>query len=168
MLNATASRAAKDRGQQMSIMFDGEWTAAVLVELEAWIATRRAQGHTEMTFEQFRHDAVSQPHSFKAWGSLPRLACAAGLIEPMVHGDGSPVMRAAESVKTHGHFVRVWTFSARQQPAATCPPNLHPASPSEGKRQPFGSDDVSARRHGGDAAGLLAAVAEFHRGRVAG
>ena len=96
-LNAVASRAAKDRGQQMSIMFDGEWTAAVLVELEAWIATRRAQGFTEMTFEQFRHDAVSQPHSFKAWGSLPRLACAAGLITPMTHADGSPVMRAAES-----------------------------------------------------------------------
>ena len=153
MLNATASRAAKDRGQQMSIMFDGEWTAAVLVELEAWIATRRAQGVTEMTFEQFRHAAVSQPHSFKAWGSLPRLACAAGLIAPMVHADGSPVMRAAESLKTHCHHVRVWAFSAHQQPPAACLPNLQDDIPSDGERQPFGSDDVSAGRHGGDAAG---------------
>jgi hypothetical protein len=148
MLNATASRAAKDRGQQMAIFFDGEWTAAVLVELEAWIATRRAQGFTEMTFEQFRHDAVSQPHSFKAWGSLPRLACAAGLISPMVHGDGSPVMRAAESVKTHGHFVRVWRLAGTDSPTLI------------EQARPAGANPTTALVHVGHGA-----FAEVHDGR---
>jgi hypothetical protein len=159
-LNAVASRAAKDRGQQLAIFFDGEWTAAVLAELEAWIAARREQGYTEMTFEQFRHDAIAVPHSHKAWGSLPRLACAAGLIAPMVHADGSPVMRAAESVKTHGHFVRVWRLAGAHLPS------FDHAIPSAGNCQHHLTADVSAGRHGGDSAGLLAAVAEFHRGRA--
>jgi hypothetical protein len=110
MLDAVASQRAKATGQQLSIMFDGDWTAAVMVELRAWVATRRAQGHIVMTFEQFRHDAVAVPHSHKSWGSLPAIACRAGLISPMNHADGSPVVRAAESVKTHGHFVRVWSL----------------------------------------------------------
>ncbi|MCC2632156.1 MAG: hypothetical protein K0S48_42 [Ramlibacter sp.] len=110
MLDALASQAAKAQGQQLSIMFYGYWTAAVMVELRAWVAMRRAQGQTTMTFEQFRHDAVAVPHSHKSWGSLPAIACRAGLIAPMNHADGSPVMRAAESVKTHGHFVRVWSL----------------------------------------------------------
>ena len=107
-LNASASRAAKERGQQLAIDFAGDWKEAVLLELRDWIAMHVAQGHTTMTFEQFRHDARSKPESHKAWGSLPTIACKAGLIAPMTHADGSPVMRPAESVKTHGHPVRVW------------------------------------------------------------
>jgi hypothetical protein len=63
---------------------------------------------------------------------------------------------------------RVWKdhSSAHPQPAAACPPKLQDASPSDGKRHPSGIADVSAGRHRGDSAGLLAAVAEFHRGRA--
>jgi hypothetical protein len=147
-LNATASRAAKDRGQQMSIMFDGEWTAAVLVELEAWIATRRAQGFTEMTFEQFRADAIAHPSSHKGWGALPAIACRAGLIAPMNHPDGSPVMRAAESVKTHGHFVRVWRLAGTDSPTLIEQP------------RPAGANPTTALVHVGHGA-----FAEVHDGR---
>jgi hypothetical protein len=168
-LNAVASRAAKDRGQQLALDLAGtEWKESVLAELGAWCAVRRAQGHTDMTMEQFRAVAKASPPSHKCWGTVPAIACRAGILAPMVHPDGSPVMGFAESVKTHRHPVRRWKLlpSAQPQPAAACPPKLQDATPSDGKRQPFGSDDVSAGRHGGDAAGLLAAVAEFHRGRV--
>jgi hypothetical protein len=170
-LNAVASRAAKDRGQQLALDLAGEeWKTSVLVELRAWCAVRRAQGYEDMTMEQFRAEAKNHPASFRAWGPLPVIACRAGILAPMNHPDGSPVMGFAESVKTHRHPVRRWKLlsSAHPQPATSCPPNLQDAIPSEGKRQPFGSDDVSAGRHGGDSAGLLAAVAEFHRGRAAG
>jgi hypothetical protein len=108
MLDATASQQAKADGLQLAIDFAPEWREAVLLELRGWIAIRKAQAHLTMTFEQFRHDARNQPDSHKAWGALPGVACRAGLIEPMRHPDGSPVMKPAESVKTHGHPVRIW------------------------------------------------------------
>jgi hypothetical protein len=107
-LNATASRQAKETGQQLALDMAGDWKAEVLLELRGWIAIHKARGNSSMTFEQFRHEARNQPGSHKAWGSLPGMACRAGLIAPMAHADGSPVMKAAESVKTHGHHVRVW------------------------------------------------------------
>jgi hypothetical protein len=61
-----------------------------------------------MVFEQFRAQARCQPHSHKAWGALPALAAKRGWIEAAAHADGSPVMRLAESEKTHSHPVRVW------------------------------------------------------------
>lgn len=108
MLDAVASLASKRSGQQLALDVSGDWPETVLVELRAWLADHRAKGHDTMTMEQFRAQAVHQPASFKAWGALPRLACAAGLLEAMTHADGSPVARPAESVRTHGHFVRVW------------------------------------------------------------
>jgi hypothetical protein len=107
-LNAEASRAAKEHGQQLAIDFATDWRDAVLLELRGWIAIHKARGFTEMTFEQFRHEARNQPASPKAWGGLAAVACRAGLIAPKTHSDGSPVMRNAESVKTRAHPVRVW------------------------------------------------------------
>lgn len=108
MLNATASRQAKEYGQQLAIDFATEWKDAVLLELRGWLAIHKAKGFTTMTFEQFRHDAKEQPKTHKCWGAIPRIACGLGLIAPMNHPDGTPVMRPAESVKTHSHPVRVW------------------------------------------------------------
>jgi hypothetical protein len=111
MLDAAASRAAKEQGMQAALDFSSDWKDAVLLELRGWIAIHKAQGHSSMTFEQFRHQARNQPASHKAWGSLPSIACRAGLIRAMKHPDGSPVMRCAESLKTHGHPVRVWELA---------------------------------------------------------
>lgn len=108
MLDAHASAAAKDHGQQLALTFATEWREAVLMELRGWLAIHRAKGHSTMTFEQFRHEARNQPGSHKAWGALPAIACREGLIAPLTHTDGSPVMRRAESEKTHAHPVRVW------------------------------------------------------------
>lgn len=108
LLDAQASHAAKLHGQQVALDFSADWGDDVLGELATWCRDRKAQGFTEMTFEQFRAEARAQPKSSKAWGSLPRRALMRGLIAAKVHADGSPVMRAAESVKTHSHPVRVW------------------------------------------------------------
>lgn len=108
MLDAIASHAAKDAGQQLTLSFAGDWRSRVLLELRGWLAIHKAKGHETMTFEQFRHEAREQPSSHKSWGALPGVAARAGLIEAMTHADGSPVVRKAESVKTHSHPVRVW------------------------------------------------------------
>jgi hypothetical protein len=118
VIDATASRAAKDRGQQLAIDFAGEgWKDRVLAELEAWCTVRRAQGHVDMTLEQFRATAKNVPASHKAWGTLPALACKAGILAPLTHPDGSPVMRFAESVKTHRHPVRAWALVSSFAPS---------------------------------------------------
>ena len=131
-LNAVASRAAKDRGQQLALDLAGtEWKESVLAELGAWCAVRRAQGHTDMTMEQFRAVAKASPPSHKCWGTVPAIACRAGILAPMVHPDGSPVMRAAESVKTHGHFVRVWRLAGTDSPTLIeqpCPAGANPTT----------------------------------------
>lgn len=108
MLDAAASQAAKAHGQQIALEFAGDWKEQVLMELRGWLAIHKARGHASMTFEKFRAEARNHPHSHKCWGALPAIACREGLIAPMKHADGSPVMRAAESIKTHGHPVRVW------------------------------------------------------------
>jgi hypothetical protein len=110
-LNATASQAAKEQGMQLALSFAAEWKDAVLLELRGWIAIHKARGNSTMTMEQFRAEARNKPESFRAWGPLPVVACKAGLLVPMNHPDGSPVMRAAESPQTHGHFVRVWKLA---------------------------------------------------------
>lgn len=109
MLNAAASLAAKRTGQQLAIDFAGQpWNDAVLAELRGWCAIRKAQGHSTMTMEEFRHEAANHPASHKAWGALPLQACRLGILRAMEHPDGSPVVRRAASERTHAHPVRVW------------------------------------------------------------
>jgi hypothetical protein len=144
MLNAAASLKAKESGQQLALFLEPEWKDAVLLELRGWLAIHKAQGHSTMTFEQFRHEARNQPASFKAWGALPRVACAAGLLAPMKHPDGSPVVRAAESVKTHGHCVRVWRLVDSFSPPATGDgsPSGIETGPAQARHQPSDIEGV--------------------------
>lgn len=170
MLNADASLAAKRTGQQLSIMFEGEWTVAVLAELRAWLAARAAAGHRTFVFEEFRHDAHAQPNSHKSWGSLPALACREGLIAPMNHPDGSPVMRRAESVKTHSHPVRLWaiasSFASQSSSGTKNASRQHDAAP-EAVVSHLADASVGASRHIHSTASLLAAVTAYHQQREA-
>lgn len=136
MLSSTASRAAKEHGQQIALEFAGDdWKDRVLIELQAWSAMRRAAGHTEMQMEQFRAEAKHQPPRPQAWGALATVAIKAGIIAPLTRDDGSAVYRAAESVKTHGHPVRVYSLAGartasqhNQRPAVACPTPLERSS----------------------------------------
>lgn len=162
MLNSTASRAAKEAGMQFALDFAGdEWRERVLEELRAWCAMRRAAGHTEMQMEQFRAEAKHQPPRPQAWGALASVAIKAGIIAPLTRGDGSAVYRAAESVKTHGHPVRVYSL------AGTRTASQHDAEAPQAQRRSIGVDGRGAVLHGGDAAALLAATADYHAGRAA-
>lgn len=168
-LNAAASQAAKHTGQQLALDMSGDWKTSVLLELRGWLAIHRAKGHSTMTFEQFRHEAKSQPGSHKAWGSLPGIACRADLIAPLVHPDGSPVMRSAESVKTHGHHVRVWalvdpSFSFVASSAQKSPTPIERRGP-QARHQPLDTDVVGSGLHTGSGSSLLQATADYHRQR---
>lgn len=117
-INSAASYAAKRAGMQLALDIAGDWRDRVLVELRAWCADQRAQGLTEITLEQFRAVALNVPPAHQCWGSVPSLACKAGILEPMAHPDGSPVMRFAESVRTHRHPVRAWRLPSSFSTAA--------------------------------------------------
>lgn len=84
MLDAAQGSALKEQGMQMAIDFAGDWPEEVILELRAWLAVQKAIGLTNISIEQFRSQAKSQPDSHKCWGSLPRMACKAGLLAPML------------------------------------------------------------------------------------
>lgn len=164
MLNAAASQAAKQSGMQLALDMSGDWKTEVLLELRGWLAVHQARGFTTMTFEQFRADAKRQPPSPKAWGSLPGIACRAGLIAPKTHPDGSPVMRNAESVKTRAHPVRVWAIvSASSSTEGDKSPMMTFAEGSVARRQPIWIEPVGEGRLSHSA---MDACAEYHRDRA--
>lgn len=103
-LNAAVSDRYKAFGQQLTIEANFDWKVDVMVELRAWIARRKAQGATHMTFEEFRHEARHQPDTHKAWGALATACKTAGMLE----FDGYV---KAQSAKTHSHPVARWRFS---------------------------------------------------------
>lgn len=99
-------RALAEEGMQRALDRAGSaWVESIVAEARAWCAKR---GGHRITLEQFRQDARSSPVSHKAWGSLPRILCKAGLLAPVTHADGSAVFTPAGSLKTHAHPVRVW------------------------------------------------------------
>lgn len=100
-LNAALSSAGKAAGHQLTLDVNVEWKHAVLAEFKAWLATRKDRGATHMTMEEFRHVAVNQPLSHKAWGALATTAKGQGLIE----FDGYV---KAQSIKTHAHPIGRW------------------------------------------------------------
>jgi hypothetical protein len=113
ILDAPQSAALKAHGQQLAIDFAGDWPERVLAELRGWCAIEKARGMSTMTVEQFRAGARTHPDSHQAWGSLPRLACAAGIIEPVfIPGTNQQVRVRAASPKTHAHEVKVWRILA--------------------------------------------------------
>lgn len=160
MLDAAASRAAKEEGMQLAIDFAGEWKDLALEELERWL---RGQGAT-VTIEQFRAVAKCQPPRHQAWGPFARLAKGRGLIAPAQHLDGSPVYRLAESVKTHSHPIRVYrnlSFSPLDAQGANCPkvnlPHASAADYGENRATNVGRDPAAEVR-GGGLTGLLGFV----------
>ena len=171
MLNPAASLSAKKTGMQITLDFAGdEWRARVLEELRAWCAAQREKGATDMTMEQFRAVARNQGHSPKVWGPLAVQACKAGILAPLTHPDGSPVYRPAESVKTHGHPIRVYGLlagaSALNAPAAR-PATSHDSQAPQAQRQEPALDGRGSVLHAGSGAELLGVVAAFHEEREA-
>lgn len=112
ILNASHGARLKSEGQQLALEFSGDWKDTVLIELRGWLAAQRAMGFTTCTVEQFRAQAKAQPKTPQAWGSVPRLACKAGLIEPMKTADGHKVYRNAAAPRTRSHPVQVYVVRA--------------------------------------------------------
>lgn len=105
ILDAAQSQSLKERGQQIAMDFSGLWRDAVVDEFRGWVAIQKARGLTWITIEQFRSQARSHPDSHKAWGALPRILVAAGLIRPT----GEYIKAAAP--KTHAHPVAKWRIA---------------------------------------------------------
>jgi hypothetical protein len=95
---------AKSAGQQLTLDVNVAWTENAIVELKAWLATRKQAGGTHMTMEEFRQVAVNHPSSHKAWGALTTMAKNLGLIV----FDGYV---RAQSFKTHAHPVGSWRIA---------------------------------------------------------
>ena len=100
-MDDTAGLMGKSIGQQLTLEANAAWTKRAAVELRSWLNSRKAAGATHMTMEEFRHVAVHQPESHKAWGALTTVAKNMGLI---AH-DGYV---RAQSVKTHAHPIGCW------------------------------------------------------------
>ena len=99
--------ALKQRGQAVALDHaDYEspgWSARTIEALRIFCDDLKRNGHITFTFEQFRatrsHDL---PVSHKAWGSVPRIAVAKGIIS------WTGQYQNAKSLKTHAHPIRVW------------------------------------------------------------
>lgn len=105
ILDRRAGQALKEQGMQLALAFSGPWQDLMLGELREWIAEQKRLGIREITIEQFRAAAKTQPIDHHAWGSAPRMAMRAGLIRPT-----DRYVRAA-AVKTRSHPVRVYELA---------------------------------------------------------
>lgn len=94
----------KKEGQQLSLLRSGpEWTTQAMVMLNRFLDQRPG----DFTFEQFRVWAtesgfLDEPASVNAWGSLPRIAKSARLIEYTGR------VTEAERPESHGRLIRKW------------------------------------------------------------
>ena len=93
----------KRAGQDRAIANEApHWMTAALVLLEKFCAQHRGM---EFAFEDYRAFALSRglrrPHVHQVWGSLAGMGQRMGLYEP------TGEYRAARSIRTHGHPVRV-------------------------------------------------------------
>lgn len=107
-LDLAAGLALKADGQAAALAGAGDWAHEIMAEARAWCARQKALGLRTVTIEEFRAQAMAQPASHKAWGSLPKVLQAAKLLRPALTAAGEPVFKRAAAPKTHGHFVRVW------------------------------------------------------------
>lgn len=107
-LNRPLGHALKEQGMQRALVSSGSWSERVLDEFRAWIDEQRELGFKTVTIEAFRAQAKNQPNSHQAWGSMPSIAQAAGLIEPEWAAPGIQARVKAAAPKTHCHEVRVW------------------------------------------------------------
>lgn len=107
-LDAAAGAALKDAGQQLALDFAGDWKDSIVVEFTGWLAIQRAMGLKTITIEQFRAQTRNQPPSHKAWGALPKMLQARGLIRVSLNREGEPRRQRAAAPRTHAHPVLVW------------------------------------------------------------
>lgn len=101
-LDAQRGAALKQAGMQAALFASGDWQHEVMAEFRLWLARQKRAGQKWITVEQFRAEAKAHPASHQAWGSLSRIACAAGLIAPT----GQYVK--ASSPRTRAHPVQLW------------------------------------------------------------
>lgn len=95
----------KREGQDAVIAANAGWADCALAALRVWLSLPLHD--KTFAIEDFRRWALvdgglDQPSHHNAWGGLPRLAVAAGLI--VWTGE----YRAATSAKTHAHPVRLY------------------------------------------------------------
>lgn len=109
--SSTAQITGRELGEAgMSAVLDSheEWKAAAMGALRAYC---KHGGHGWLfRAEQFRewaqhHHVLAEPRKHNAWGALFNHAARLGLIAP------TGLFRPAESPKTHGHPVRVWSVA---------------------------------------------------------
>lgn len=88
------------------------WTELVLARLEAWAARQRESFALEdFRFHIERHFEELIPPSPNAWGAISRLGVSRGILKP------TREYRPARSPGTHGHPVRTYTATQKQNPA---------------------------------------------------
>lgn len=99
----------KEAGQNAALARAGEeWTIAAVSALRLYIdARRRMELGDEFDCEQFRVWATAQgrlqePESANAWGSVPKIAVAAGMIEPTGR------VRETKRPAAHSRLIRIW------------------------------------------------------------
>jgi hypothetical protein len=108
-LNRPLGHALKREGMQAALDFSGEaWAQQVVDEFREWAAEQKALGFKTVTIESFRAQSTNPPASHKAWGSVPRLLCKAGLVAEHTDEAGNPIYTRAAAPRTHAHPVRVW------------------------------------------------------------
>lgn len=110
-LDPVAGRAGKLEGQQCALFGAEVWVESVVDEFRAWAAQRERKCMLHFALEEFRAASSCHPPTHKAWGSLPRVLVAAGLIRGATTDAGDPVYRRAWAPKTHSHPVRVWEIT---------------------------------------------------------
>lgn len=106
--------ALKVLGQERAAARAGDrWWQDCILALEAYLTV---VVDTEFAVEHFRAWAVPRvidpPPSHKVWGTVPRRAIAAGIIEPIKDADGNPVYVPSRSPATHCHPVRMYRRKA--------------------------------------------------------
>jgi hypothetical protein len=102
-------RQLKRRGQDAALKRAGNlWRDKIMTALRAWVLMKDTSGNQKTTFvmEDFREYCrpfqALKPVSANAWGSLPKIALSAGLIER------TEQMARSRRVSAHGRMVHLW------------------------------------------------------------
>jgi hypothetical protein len=100
----SAATDLRDAGQQMALFNSPGWKDYILVRLQAFCASRKKEGNLEFRVEEFEAwlQPWEQPASRNAWGSLPAIACRAGIIAWAERHE------RAKRPSTHARDVKVW------------------------------------------------------------
>jgi hypothetical protein len=110
-LDAPEGERLKAEGQQLALDWSGDWIDRAVLEFAGWLTVQRAMGMRVVTIEQFRAQAKAHPRSSNAWGALPRVLVARGLIKPSLNSEGEQRRQKAAAPKTHSHPVLCWEIA---------------------------------------------------------